>query len=253
MRQTEKLEQFWHNMVLTFPWAKELKGAVVIYYPEVPIPQFNHAADINAGENEVENLLNRITKYFMSKDSPEVRFRISPLTRPTSFSSFLQNHGFKKEDEESVLVFRKNHLEHKLNPEVKVREISEGEIDTYSELIVKIFEMSLDWKEGVDKFVLESMRKGAKLYLAYVDERPVGTSSLFSLGEASGIFNVGTLKEYRRCGIGTTLTAHALLDSIEEGNTLHLLHAGKSGNAERLYRKIGFEIDHTITWFVKKL
>lgn len=240
-------------MALTFPWSKELRGAVATYYPEVPIPQLNHAVDINAEEDEAENLLDRITEYFMSENSPDIRFRISPLTHPTSFSSFLQNHGYEKEDEESVLVFRKNHLKDKLNPEVKVRGISESDISTYSKLIVKIFEMSIDWKEGVYKFVLESMHKGLKLYLAYVDEKPVGTSGLLSLRGAGGIFNVGALKEYRRHGIGTTLVARAVLDSIEEGNTLHLLHTGKGGNAERLYRKIGFEIDHTITWFVKKL
>lgn len=229
-----------------------MNGAIVACYPEVPIPQLNHAADINVNEDEAKNLLNRVTKYFVLKGSPDVWFRISPLTCPSSFSSFLQNHGFDKKDEESAMVFKGKQVEDKLNPEVKVEEISESEINIYCKLMLTIFEMPIEWKEGVDRFILESMRKGAKCYLAYVEGKPAGTCGLFSLRKTGGIFNVGTLEEYRRRGIGTTLTAHAVMDSIKEGNTLHILQTGKGGNAERLYRKIGFETDHTISWFVKK-
>jgi ribosomal protein S18 acetylase RimI-like enzyme len=97
------------------------------------------------------------------------------------------------------------------------------------------------------------MRKGAKLYLAYVEGKPVGTSGLLSLMKTGGIFFVGTLEEYRRRGIGTTLTAHTVMDSIREGNDLHTLQTEKGGNAERLYRKIGFVTDHTISYYVKNL
>jgi ribosomal protein S18 acetylase RimI-like enzyme len=76
---------------------------------------------------------------------------------------------------------------------------------------------------------------------------------LFSLERSGGIFNVGTLKEYRRRGVGTTLTLTAVSDSINEGNGLHTLQTTKGGNAERLYREIGFVTDHTISWFAKKL
>jgi len=230
-----------------------VNGAVGACYPEVSIHQFNHAANINVNEDEAENLLNRVTGYFLSRGSPYVCFRVSPLTRPRTFSSFLENHGFKRKAEESVMVFKGKHVEDKLNPEVKVKEISESEIEVYNKIASLSFEMPIEWKEGLDRFGLETMRKGAKLYLAYVEGKPVGTSGLLSLMKTGGIFFVGTLAEYRRRGIGTTLTAHAIVDSIKEGNDLHTLQTTKGGNAERLYRKIGFVTDHTISWFVKNL
>lgn len=70
--------------------------------------------------------------------------------------------------------------------------------------------------------------------------------------KTGGIFSVGTLKEYRRRGVGTTLTVHAVMDSIDEGNNLHTLQTAEGGYAERLYKKIGFVIDHTTSYFVKK-
>jgi GNAT superfamily N-acetyltransferase len=242
-------------MVLAFSWGTEVNGAVVSCYPEVPISQFNHAADIDVREDEAEDLLEVVTRYFVSKGSQDVRFRTTALTRPRSFSAFLRNHGFarSKEDEESAMRFEGEDLEDKLNPKVNVKEISESEVDVYSKLILTIFEMPFEWKKGVDTFILEIMRKGAKCYLAYVGEKPVGTSALLSFMKTGGVFNVGTLKAYRRQGIGTTLTAHAVMDSITEGNTLHILYTEKEGNPERVYNRIGFETDHTVVWFVKHL
>jgi ribosomal protein S18 acetylase RimI-like enzyme len=76
---------------------------------------------------------------------------------------------------------------------------------------------------------------------------------LFSSRKTGCILNVSTLKEYRRLGIGTELTMHVLSDSFKEGNDLHTLQADKGGDAERLYRKIGFKVDHSVSFFVKKL
>lgn len=252
-RNIERLEQFWHNLVLALPQAKDMNGAVVTCYPEVPFFFFNHVADINVNEDEAEKLLNKVTKYFVSKGSPYIWFRVSPLTRPKSFTSLLEDNGFERDDERSVMVFKGRQMEDKLNPEIKVKEISESEIDVYSKLLLTIFEMPLEWKKGFDRVFLESMRKGLKCYLAYVEGKPVGTCAWFSLMKTGGIFDVGTLKEYRRRGIGTTLTVHAVMDSIKEGNNLHHLQTAKGGNAERLYKKIGFKIDHTTSRFVKKL
>jgi ribosomal protein S18 acetylase RimI-like enzyme len=97
------------------------------------------------------------------------------------------------------------------------------------------------------------MREGGEYYLGYVEGKPAGTSLLFSLMKTGGIFSVGTLKEYRRRGIATTLTLHAVRRSIEKGNDLHTLQTAKGGAGEQLYKKIGFVTDHTASWYIKKL
>jgi len=252
LRNVKRLEQFWHNLVLTAPLAKDVKGAVVTCYPEISMFPLNHAADINVNEGQAENLLNRVTRLFLSRGSPYACFRISPLTRPKFFTSLLEKHGFERKEEESVMVFKGKHVEDKLNPDVKVKEISESKIGLWNEILIRSFEMPSDWKQRLDKLVVEWTRRGWKCYMAYVGGKPVGTCNLVSLMKTGGIFSVGTLKEYRRRGVGTTLTLYAVLDSINEGNNLHTLQTTKGGNAERLYKKIGFEIDHQISYFVKE-
>lgn len=120
------------------------------------------------------------------------------------------------------MVFKGRRLDDKLNPDVKVKEISKREMDIWSRLLTTLFDMPNDLREQLDKLLLtwlkKGLKKGARFYLAYVKGKPVGTCTLFSLERSGGIFNVGTLKEYRRRGVGTTLTLTAVSDSINEGN-----------------------------------
>jgi ribosomal protein S18 acetylase RimI-like enzyme len=89
--------------------------------------------------------------------------------------------------------------------------------------------------------------------VGYIDGKPVGTSFLHSLIKTGAVFMVGTLEEYRKRGVATTLTAHAVMESRKQGNDLHTLQTAKGGNAEKLYKEVGFEADHTASWYVKKL
>lgn len=57
----DRLEQFWQNLVLTFPAARVVDGAVMACNPELPMPQCNHAANIKVDEDEAEDLLKRVT------------------------------------------------------------------------------------------------------------------------------------------------------------------------------------------------
>lgn len=105
LRTIERFERFWHDMVLAFPRGTQVNGAVVSCFPEVPISQFNQSADIDVREDEAEDLLEVVTRLFVSKESFNVRFRTTALTRPRSFGAFLLNNGSarSKEDEESAM------------------------------------------------------------------------------------------------------------------------------------------------------
>jgi GNAT superfamily N-acetyltransferase len=253
LRIDERLERFWHDFVLTIPFAREVSGAVVTCYPELPMFHFNHAATVSVGDDEVERLLTGITKFFQSRGCPYICFRTSPITRPQTFTSLLEENGFEKKLEESVMVFNGEQLDNKLKSDVRIEEISERKIDVYTELFLTNFDMSKEWKKGFNRLALNWIQQGWKCYLAYVKERPVGTCLLSSLSRTGGIFNLSTLMEYRRRGIGTALTLRALMDSIDEENDLHILETEKRGNAERLYKKIGFETIHSISYFVKEI
>jgi GNAT superfamily N-acetyltransferase len=248
----ERLEGYWRDFVLSFPWTTNLDSAVVASYPKLPYYETNHVANINIDEDEAEDFLEEVTKDPVLHDSPTLWFRVSPITRPESFGFLLEKKGFRRDFETSVMTFKRNRV-HITNDGVRINQISKHVTEDWKRTMCTIFGVPPEWKDGFDDYVGSYTRKGARCYLAYINDEPVGTSSLLSLRGCGGIFSVGTLKQYRGRGIGTALTMRALTDSAEEGNTLHLLYADKGEYAEHLYKKMGFNIDYTVTWFVKEI
>jgi GNAT superfamily N-acetyltransferase len=252
-KTVHRLEHFWHNLIsrqkLTL--GTEVPGAVIACWPEIPSFRLNHAADIDLSEREVDSLLNATTDYFLSKGVLTFGFRVSPLTRPGSLVPLLKGHGFVREDEDSVMVFRGERPVDSTDSAFDIREVEESDIDVFSQVSVTAYEMPSEWKEGFDRLFLHRMRAGGRHYLAYVDGVPVGTCALLSSVKTGGIFSVGTIKEHRGKGIATAMTLRAIRDSFDEGNTLHTLQTEKGGHPEQIYNRIGFETDHTVAFFVK--
>ena len=104
LRYVERLEQFWREMFA--PFEINLNGAVLVYNPDVPIFVTNHVACVNVEKSEAESLLDKVTEYYSSRNFPYVCFRISLLTHPMQFSSLLEDKGFEKQLDQSVLVFK---------------------------------------------------------------------------------------------------------------------------------------------------
>jgi len=250
LKNVVRLEEFWNNFVRIFPDTVEVQGAIVACFLPIPVTLFNHVTNVNTTEGRAEAFLKAIVDHFSSTGLPFVCFRVSPST-PPSFVSLLERHGFEKEKEQSIMVLDGEPLGNGINLRVTVKETND--IDAFDRLVVKGFEMPSEWKEAFDKLVAPFKGKDVKHYLAYLDDRPVGTVSLFSTSKVGCILNVSTLKEYRRNGVGTALTAHAISESLKAGNNLHTLQTDRGGEAEKLYRKIGFKSDYTVSFFVKNL
>ena len=76
-------------------------------------------------------------------------------------------------------------------------------------------------------------------YLARIDGEPVGTCSLFLGAGVAGIYDVSTLPEHRRRGIGAAITRFAMDDARAAGFQTAILHASTLGAG--MYRSLGFE------------
>lgn len=76
-------------------------------------------------------------------------------------------------------------------------------------------------------------------FTGYVNSQPVATSLLFQTGKMAGIYNVATLKEFRRRGIGEAMTRAAVNAGRANGSEYACLQP--SGLGEPIYKRMGFK------------
>jgi GNAT superfamily N-acetyltransferase len=75
-------------------------------------------------------------------------------------------------------------------------------------------------------------------YLGYLKGVPASTSMSFYNENTAGFYNIATLPEFRKMGLGQALTAHAMQKAASDGMKFGVLHATRMG--EPLYQKMGF-------------
>ena len=88
-------------------------------------------------------------------------------------------------------------------------------------------------------------------YLGWLGGEPVGTTSLVLTGSVAGIWNVGTLPEYRRQGIAAEIVRHALADAATLGYANSMLLSSNLGL--RLYERLGYRTISTVRMFAPSL
>lgn len=253
MTCTQKLEFYWQTVISSFGSKTDLGNATVACYPEIPLYVLNHAANINIQPERASEFVNEIEHHFKTQKVPFACVRITPLTQPPTFINTVQAAGFRAEGgKQSVMVLNQPVLPTPSN-QIEIKTVnSNADVDLFDQLMFEIFEMPKEWKTDFDNFTQECLQNGWQFYLAYLEGKAVGTAALFSAGGIGGVFDVGTLPQYRKMGIGSVLTLRALNDSVADGNQLQTLQAEAGGNAEHLYKKLGFTVDHTVQFYAKQ-
>ena len=137
--------------------------------------------------------------------------------------------------------------ERKLNPPaaslLRVRIISAKEdLSAFASIAVKGFGMNLGLLEQFQAVHTAGMENGEQVhFLALFEDVPVGTATLSTSDSSAGIWNLATLSEYRKRGVGTALVASALA----EAKKLHYKHVMAILMPKRmawgLFSKLGFK------------
>jgi ribosomal protein S18 acetylase RimI-like enzyme len=112
-------------------------------------------------------------------------------------------------------------------------------IQIYRELIPHEADAIKIFFERASEHILNP-ESSLKLFVGYFQDQPAATSALFTDENTAGVWDVTTLSQFRRKGIGTEMTLQALFYAFDNfGHRVGVLTASEDG--EPVYRKIGFQ------------
>ncbi len=220
-------------------------GAVVHEEPEVlwflsrlPFHLANGIVRAHFPESALEERL----KQFTAHQVP-IAWLVGPSTQPASLGTCLEQHGWMREDAPGMALDLQS-LDEPLSfpSQLTITRVSDEE---QLKIWLRVMTVGSEIPEEGLKLLLDVVAKrgvqedpSIHYYLGMVDDRPVATSLLYLGGGVAGIYNVTTLPEVRRQGIGRALTVAPLLQARTLGYRIGILQASPMGL--NLYRRLGF-------------
>lgn len=168
---------------------------------------------------------------------------IGPSTQPQNLENYLQAHGWELSDQAPGMAVDLHDLkEQPLPPGLTIEQVrDEATLQTWLRIMIAGSELL---EEALTVLLSILSRYGFKdnpavhFYLGRLNNQPVATSLLFLGGGVAGIYNVATLPEVRKRGIGTALTLFPLLQAREHSYRIGTLQSTEMGL--HVYQRLGF-------------
>jgi len=113
------------------------------------------------------------------------------------------------------------------------RVLNEEDATTWS----NIYQLSFSYV--ISKETLVHNYETIKFYLVHLNEKPIGTLTLFQTGKVMGIHGVGVIPEMRKRGLAEEIMKFALNEAIDSGAEYAHLQASPLGKG--IYIRLGFE------------
>ncbi|HEX3806681.1 MAG TPA: GNAT family N-acetyltransferase [Gaiellaceae bacterium] len=204
---------------------------LIAFGPGIPIPQCNGPWVLEDTDAAAAALGGAIDEVAATGEQPWVQTRASQ----TRAHAALRELGLVEGPRLPGMVLRPGEL---VEPavELEIARVAPDDVDEANAVLAEAFGAP---KEFFDVFcgVLAALPHAA-WYVGRRDDAIVSTAVGFTVGNATGIYNVATPPEYRGRGYGAALTARAVRDGFERGAELVYLQSSEAGHG--VYRRLGF-------------
>ncbi|PKN65978.1 MAG: N-acetyltransferase [Deltaproteobacteria bacterium HGW-Deltaproteobacteria-15] len=212
-------------------------------------PLFNSILRARLDPEKVDGYIEAAKSRASSRGVP-LLWWIGPATRPADLGGRLAAHGFLHEGHAPGMAVRLCELSGNVPvpSDLTIVEVQDATtIETWCHTAATGFEMSEAVETGWRAWFLNiGLNPKLRHFLVLWKERPVATASLFLDSGVAGIYNVATVHDARRLGIGAIITLRCLQEARAMGYRMAILHSSPMGVG--LYRRLGFreycKIDH---------
>lgn len=231
----KSITDFYHTLAIN-----ELKFTDAIAFATgVDSPFLNVLFDFRLERINSANLVKAATKFFNHHTSHWGWF-----ITPASGNNDLSEYGFTLLEEVPAMYFDLlNEIPNLKSNSVTIHELhQDDDLTLWIQPINEGFGAK-DEDDGYRKLNADILNKGGKKlkhFIAYYKDRLAAAGTLFLSDDSVMIHNVATKTDFKKRGLGTTLTVHMM----EEAKKLGLRHCflDSSQDAFNMYKKIGFRV-----------
>ena len=239
------------NLYALFRSMKVLPGCVLIENDSLSLhhsfpanPFFKGVWRTHLSPGETETKIDEVVNWFNQHGAPYFFWWTDLQTQPVDMAEHLIKRGFDGNLEgnpgmaANLLELRENF---QIPSSIKIIQAIEQELlEDWRDAFAEAFEIPVsDGQAWVDATL--SMGKENvpwKLYVGYLEHKPVSTSILFYGAGVAGLYAIGTIPRARNKGIGTAITLKPLLDARNQGYHFAVLFSSRMGYA--VYKRLGF-------------
>jgi len=207
----------------------------------IPFPLFNGVFRAQLGGADTKAKIEEIMAEFKEGGVPMIWWT-GPATAPAGLGEELEGAGLQHSAEMPGMAVDLEELtEFPSPPGLTIERVTDKSLKAYCEVLVKGFGMpDIVGATFLDVFSRTDLGGELpwRLYLGRLEGEPVATSACALVAGVAGIYNVSTVGEARRGGIGATMTLAPLIEARALGYRAAILHSSEMG--VNVYRGLGF-------------
>ncbi|MGC9347305.1 MAG: GNAT family N-acetyltransferase [Anaerolineae bacterium] len=230
-----------------------LRDDVIMTASELlPIPDANHACLLRSSTAEVGDLIDEVVDYYQTREAVPTVY-VSPACEPEGLAEHLVERGFVEQPGREAWMTLDSLSDLAVpspTPRTQVRQITQDEVETFTEVFLTAFGMPLDFAPAMVRLLKPSIGlEHTYHYIAYSDDRPVGTCSLL-VHETYGVLgSEGVIRSRRSRGAAMNLVIAVVKEARKHGVETLMLQTAAGTLLERLLRIGGFRRVFTRTCY----
>jgi GNAT superfamily N-acetyltransferase len=240
---SENLYALFRSMQV-LPGCELVEGERLSFHHAFPEnPMFNGVWKTRLSEDEIDSEIDRVMEWFEQRNAPNFFWWTDSQSQPPDLVERLLKCGFDGNLEGDPGMALDLNILKEENPSDGLnilQAVDQVTLNDWRDVFAAAFEMPLSGGQAWVDATLSAGGANApwKMYVGYLDKKPVATSMLFNGAGVAGIYAIGTLPEIRRKGFGSAITLKPLLDARRQGYRYAVLFATRLGYP--VYEQLGF-------------
>ncbi|NNL76660.1 MAG: GNAT family N-acetyltransferase [Desulfobacterales bacterium] len=211
---------------------------------DVPFPLFNSILRAQLEPNDIDGSIKAAITRSKLRDVP-ILWWTGPATQPANLGEYLRNHNFCYKGNSSGMAVDLRSLEGNLQslPEFSIEAIDNVEtLRKWCHVLRTGFGMA-EYVGNAFFDLFSSIGLGRHLpirhYIGLLKGEPIAVSTLLLDAGVAGIYNVATVPNARRKGLGSAMIMKPLYEARAMGYRIGILQSSNMGAG--VYRSLGFQ------------